>query len=56
MQKTLPNLISDVLHASNNTTPQFLIPGFIEQLPIFIFAAVVLIRDRMWAKTGEKGG
>jgi len=42
-----------LLHASNNTTAQFLLPGFIEQFLITIVAVVVLVRDRMWKKTGE---
>ena len=40
-----------LLHASNNTTPQFLLAGFIEQLIILIIAIVVLVQDRMWRKS-----
>ncbi len=39
-----------LLHASNNTTPQFLLPGFIEQFLIIPVVVVVLIRDKMWKK------
>jgi membrane protease YdiL (CAAX protease family) len=39
-----------LLHAANNTTPQFLLPGFIEQFLIMIVAIVVLVRDKMWKK------
>jgi membrane protease YdiL (CAAX protease family) len=47
-KRNLPLMM--LLHASNNTSPQFLIPGFIEQLPILVMAVVVLIRDKMWLK------
>jgi membrane protease YdiL (CAAX protease family) len=39
-----------LLHASNNTTPQFLLPGFIEQFLLIPVVVVVLIRDKMWKK------
>jgi membrane protease YdiL (CAAX protease family) len=39
-----------LLHASNNTAPQFLLPGFVEQFLIMIIAVGVMIRDQMWRR------
>lgn len=43
-------LLVMLLHAANNTTPQFLLPGFIEQLLMWLAAAIVLFRAKMWRK------
>ena len=45
-ERSLPLLM--LLHASNNTAPQFLNAGFLEQFPTLVLAIVVLVRDKMW--------
>lgn len=47
---SLPLLM--LLHASNNTTPQFLNAGFLEQVPTLVLALVVLFRYKMWRMPG----
>ena len=41
-------LLVMLFHAANNTTAQFLLPGFIEQFMLWILAIVLLVEGRMW--------